>query len=48
MPDLGRYSVEVLLAYGVSISLLVAVVVLSVRQAKKAKAALDEAEARWK
>ena len=47
MPDLGQYAGEVLLAYGVSIALLVGVVVLSVRQARKAKAALDEAEGRW-
>lgn len=48
MPDLGRYAVEVLLAYGVSLALLLGVVVMSVRQARKAKEALDEAEERWK
>lgn len=48
MPDLGGYVVEVLLAYGVSIALLAGVVVLSVIQARRAKAALDEAEGRWK
>ena len=48
MPDLGRYAVEVLLAYGVSLALLLGVVVMSVRPARKAKEALDEAEERWK
>jgi heme exporter protein D len=48
MPDLGTYAVEVSLAYGVSIALLVGVVALSVVQARRIKRALDEAEARRK
>ncbi len=48
MPDLGKYAVEVALAYGVSIALLVGVSFLSVVQARRVKRALDEAEARWK
>lgn len=48
MPDLGKYAVEVSLAYGVSAVLLIGVVVLSVAQARRVKRALDEAEARWK
>ena len=47
IPDLGKYAVEVSLAYTVSIVLLVGIVLLSVRQARAAKAALDEAEKRW-
>ena len=48
MPDLGTYAVEVSLAYGVSLLLLVAIVALSVAQARRIKRLLDEAEARWK
>jgi heme exporter protein D len=48
MPDLGTYAVEVSLAYGVSIALLVGVVALSVVQARRIKRALDQAEARRK
>jgi heme exporter protein D len=48
MPDLGTYAVEVSLAYGVSIALLVGVVALSVLQARRIKRALDQAEARRK
>jgi len=48
MPDLGTYAVEVSLAYGVSIALLVGVVALSVVQARRIKRALDEAETRRK
>jgi len=47
-PDLGTYAVEVSLAYGMSLSLLVLVVALSVVQARRTKRALDEAEERWK
>ena len=47
MPDLGKYAVEVGLAYGVSIALLVGIVWISVVQSRKADAALKEAEARW-
>jgi len=48
MPDLGTYAVEVSLAYGVSIALLVGLVALSVVQARRIKRALHEAEARRK
>ena len=48
MPDLGRYAVEVSLAYGVSLLLLAGIVVLSVVQARKTKRLLDKAEERWK
>lgn len=46
IPDLGKYAVEVSLAYAVSLVLLAAVVALSVRQSRKVKRALDEAEGR--
>ena len=44
MPDLGKYAAEVLLAYGVSLTLLVGLVVLSWRQAAKSKKALEQLE----
>ncbi len=46
MPDLGSYAVEVMSAYAVSITLLVAVVALSFVQSRRARRALDEAEGR--
>ena len=46
MPDLGKYAVEVLLAYGVSIGLLTVIVVLSWAKARKVQRALADAEAR--
>ena len=46
MPDLGRYAVEVTLAYGVSLTLLAAIVVLSVVRARKVARDLDAAEGR--
>ncbi|MGJ8622209.1 MAG: heme exporter protein CcmD [Yoonia sp.] len=44
MPDLGEYATEVMLAYGVSIVLLAALLVLSWRRYVRLKAALEEAE----
>ena len=46
MPDLGRYAVEVLSAYAVSIALLAGIVVLSVARARRVRRELEEAEAR--
>ena len=46
MPDLGKYAFEVTLAYGVSLTLLAALVVLSVARARRIARALDEAEGR--
>ena len=45
MPDLGKYAAEVLLAYGVSLFILIGIVVLSGRQAQQTKRDLDAAEA---
>ncbi len=46
MPDLGKYAVEVLAAYGVSLTLLVAITVMSWRSSRRQKAALEATEAR--
>ena len=46
MPDLGKYAVEVLSAYGVSLALIAAIVWLSVWRANRVRRQLDEAEAR--
>ena len=46
MPDLGKYAVEVLSAYGVSILLLAGIVGLSVARARRVRRELEEAEAR--
>ena len=48
IPDLGRYALEVSLAYGVSLLLLAGIVALSVAQSRRTKRLLDEAEERWK
>jgi heme exporter protein D len=46
MPDLGKYAGEVLLAYGVSLGLIAALVAVSIAQGRRMKRALDEAEER--
>ncbi|SLN59155.1 Heme exporter protein D (CcmD) [Pseudooctadecabacter jejudonensis] len=46
MPDLGKYAVEVLLAYGVSIVLLIGVVVVSLRRERRVARQLQDVEAR--
>lgn len=46
MPDLGKYAVEVLSAYGVTIVLLVAIVGLSVMRERRVRRDLEDAEAR--
>ncbi len=46
MPDLGKYAVEVLAAYGVSLALLGVLVALSVVQATQVKRRLDEKDRR--
>jgi heme exporter protein D len=46
MPDLGRYAVEVMSAYAVSIALLAGIVALSVARARRVRRELDDAEAR--
>jgi len=48
MPDLGKYAVTVLSAYGASFLLLVGLVAWSLWQAARVKRVLDEAEARAK
>lgn len=44
MPDLGKYAFEVLSAYGASLVLLAALILLSLRRGQAARAALSEAE----
>jgi heme exporter protein D len=46
MPDLGKYAVYVLSAYGVSLLLLAVIVGLSVMRARAVKAELDAVEQR--
>ncbi len=46
MPDLGKYAVEVLSAYGVSLVLLAVLVLASVRSARRARSDLLAAEER--
>ncbi|MDV7144932.1 heme exporter protein CcmD [Tropicimonas sp. TH_r6] len=45
MPDLGKYAAEVLSAYAVTIVLMVVLLVISLRQSAKTKAALRVIEA---
>tara|TARA_R110002095_G_scaffold191712_1_gene169392 strand:+ start:1302 stop:1460 length:159 start_codon:yes stop_codon:yes gene_type:complete len=44
MPDLGKYAVEVVSAYGVSLALLGALIGLSLWRGRAARATLDAAE----
>lgn len=44
MPELGKYAAEVLSAYAVSLLLLVAIVALSLRKGRRARAALEQIE----
>ena len=44
IPDLGTHAATVLAAYGISTVLIVAIVVLSLVQAKRAKRRLDAEE----
>jgi heme exporter protein D len=46
MPDLGKYAVTVLGAYGAALALLVALVVVTLWQGARMKRALDAVEAR--
>lgn len=46
MPELGDYAFEVLLAYGVSIALVLALVGFSIWRAKRVTRTLREVEAR--
>ncbi|THH39177.1 heme exporter protein CcmD [Aliishimia ponticola] len=46
MPDLGKYAVTVLSAYGASIVLLIGLVLISLRAGRKARRALEAVETR--
>ncbi|SFR41905.1 heme exporter protein D [Yoonia tamlensis] len=44
MPELGKYAVEVLAAYGVSLGLLAVIIVISWRRSVRVRAALERIE----
>lgn len=44
MPDLGKYATEVLSAYGASLLLITALLLLTLRRGAKARAALRQIE----
>ena len=46
MPDLGKYAVEVSLAYGGSFVLIFGLLVVSLVQSRRARRLLDDAERR--
>ncbi|WP_299352880.1 heme exporter protein CcmD [uncultured Shimia sp.] len=46
MPDLGKYADAVLSSYAVSILLLIVLVAVSIRAARKARAELEQIEGR--
>ncbi|TRD20786.1 heme exporter protein CcmD [Palleronia caenipelagi] len=46
MPDLGKYALEVALAYGATGVLLAALVMMSIRRAARMRRELDRVEAR--
>ena len=48
IPDLGKYAVPVLSAYGVSFVLLAGIVWATMRKARKTRALLEEVENRLK
>ncbi len=48
MPDLGKYAVTVLSAYGATIVLLAGLVALSLWRGAKVRRALDQQEARMR
>ncbi|WP_342777063.1 heme exporter protein CcmD [Thalassobius vesicularis] len=46
MPELGKYEIEVLSSYAVSIVIIVALVAISILRSRKARALLDDVEKR--
>ena len=48
MPDLGKYAVEVLSAYAASLLLLAALILLTLRRGRAARAELQQIEAEAK
>ncbi|SDI90910.1 heme exporter protein CcmD [Alloyangia pacifica] len=47
-PDLGKYAFAVLASYGVSLGLIIALVALSLRRARRTRAELEKIEERVK
>lgn len=45
MPDLGKYAVEVMAAYGASLVLLAGLVYVTLRKGRRARAELSRVEA---
>ncbi|WP_299560570.1 heme exporter protein CcmD [uncultured Sulfitobacter sp.] len=45
MPELGKYAFEVLSAYGLSLLLIVALLAVTLRRGRRARAALRQIEA---
>jgi len=48
MPDLGKYAVEVGLAYAASLGLIAGIVVLSLRRSARVRRRLEDIERRMK
>ena len=46
MPDLGKYAVTVLSAYGISLALIAGLIVLSLVQSRRARRQLENAKRR--
>ena len=44
MPDLGKYAAEVLLAYGVTLTLLAGIVAISIARYRRMRQTLEDAE----
>ena len=48
MPDLGKYAVTVLSAYGASITVLIVLVALTLRRGRKVRAEMENVEQRMR
>lgn len=48
MPDLGKYAITVLSAYGASITVLIALVALTLRRGRKVRVELEHIEQRMR
>ncbi len=46
MPELGKYATEVMAAYGVSLTLLAVLLVMTLRRGRRARAELERIEER--
>ena len=48
MPELGKYTAEVLASYAISVAILAGLVWISLRRSRRVQAALEEVEKRMK